>query len=58
MYAGGIVIFSRNADGHILHVHAVQSLLHKAGVILNIKKCNSFTENIDYLEHVILPGKL
>lgn len=41
-----------------MHVRAVRSLLLKASVKLNVKKCNFFPEKADYLGHVLQPGKL
>lgn len=51
-------MFSLNAYEHISHNRTVLSLLYKAGFRLSLKKCNFYTEMIDFLEHVIRPGKL
>ncbi len=34
------------------------SLLGKAGVSLKLEKCHFFKESVDYLGHVIRPGRL
>lgn len=39
-------------------VEEVLGLLMAAGMTLKLKKCHSFSESIDYLGHVIAPGKL
>lgn len=54
----GTIIFSFYADEHIPPVLTVLSLLHKAGVRVNLKKGNFFTERIDYLGQVIQPDEL
>lgn len=49
VYLDDIIIISENADKHISHVPTVLSLSYKAGVTLNLNKCNFFSEKIDYL---------
>lgn len=50
-----VIIILRTADEHIEEACTVLSLLHKAGVTLNLKKCMFDKEKISYLEHVICP---
>lgn len=57
-YLDDIVIFSRTPQEHIGHVRKVLTLLHDAGVTLQLKKCKFFTETINYLGHVIRPRRL
>lgn len=57
-YFENTIIFCRNADEHIWHVRSVLSLLQKAGVTLILKECSFILKEIDYLQHVIQPGKL
>ena len=58
VYLDDIVVFSKTGEEHIDHVRSVLSLLADAGVTLKLKKCFFFTDKIDYLGHVIRPGKL
>lgn len=58
VFLDDIITFSRIADEQIEHVFTVFSLLHTAGVPLNLKKRKFFTETIDYFGHVIPPGQL
>lgn len=52
VFQDDIIIFSYNAEQHILHVHAVVCLLPKRDVKLNYKKCTFFSEKSQYLVHV------
>lgn len=58
VYTDDTVMFFPNAVEHISHVRTVLALLHKAGVTLNLKKCNFFTKKNEYLGPVIRQGKL
>lgn len=67
MYLDDIVIISRNADEHTLHIRAVILLLHKAGVKVftlmpalckKLKKGKLLTKMIDSLWHTIWTDKL
>lgn len=42
---------------NISHVCSVSSVLYKAEVILNLKKCEVFTEKADHLRHLVRLGK-
>ena len=53
-----MIIYSKNVEEHIQHVDEILHCLSKAGVTLKIKKCKFFTTTVDYLGHVIKPGKL
>lgn len=55
VYLEDIVVFSRPAAEQIYHVKYVLELLWDAVVDLKLKKCNFFTETIDFLGHVICP---
>jgi Reverse transcriptase (RNA-dependent DNA polymerase) len=58
VYLDDIIVFSRNVKEHMEHLDAVLHRLCRAGLSLNLKKCRFFKESVDYLGHVILPGKL
>lgn len=57
VYPDDIIIFSRTVDEHSEHVKILLSLLHKGSVMLNLKKCKLCTGKINYLGHVIRPGR-
>ena len=58
IYLDDVIIYSKNVEEHIQHVDEILHCLSKAGVTLKIKKCKFFTTTVDYLGHVIKPGKL
>jgi hypothetical protein len=43
---------------HLKHVNKALNILGKAGLSLKLIKCHFFKEAVDYLGHVIRPGKL
>lgn len=51
-------MFSCTPDGNIDEVRQVLTLLLDASVTFTLKKCEFFTDRINYLGHVILPGCL
>lgn len=58
LYLDLIIIFFRTAGKCTGYVRNVLSLLHRAGVSLNLKKWKSFKNRIDYLEYMIRPRGL
>lgn len=58
VYLDDVIVYSRSIEAHLDHVYSVLQLLKDAGVTLQLKKCQFFTDNVDYLGHVIRPGKL
>lgn len=58
VYLDDVIVFSRSISDHIAHLDHVLGLLRAAGVSLKLKKCHFFQERVDYLGHVITPGKL
>lgn len=50
VYLDDVFLVSRNADEHMLHVRALLSLLHKAGVTIIRKKWKFFSEKNYYLD--------
>lgn len=57
-YLDDIVVFSRLPNERIDQVRQVLTLLRNAGVTLKLRKCEFFTNSIDFLGHVIRPGQL
>jgi Reverse transcriptase (RNA-dependent DNA polymerase) len=58
VYLDDVIILSSSRDMHLKHVNEALHLLGKAGLSLKLIKCHFFKEAVDYLEHVIRPGKL
>jgi len=58
VYLDDVIIYSRSAEEHMTHVATVLRMLMEAGVTLKLRKCSLFADKVDYLGHVIRPGKL
>ena len=58
VYVDDVIIFSDDFQSHLAHVHQVLNIIREAGLALNIAKCNFFRNSVDYLGHVVLPGRL
>ena len=58
VYIDDVIIFSRTIEDHFVHLDHVLTLLRNAGITLKLSKCTFFHSEVDYLGHVIRPGKL
>jgi Reverse transcriptase (RNA-dependent DNA polymerase) len=58
VYLDDIIIYSKTMDAHVGHLDEVFALLGTAGLLLKLSKCFFFKDTVDYLGHVIRPGKL
>ena len=58
IYLDGVIVFSRSTDEHLRHVEEMLTLLRRAGITLKLTKCSFFQPKVDYLGHLITPGKL
>jgi RNase H-like domain found in reverse transcriptase/Reverse transcriptase (RNA-dependent DNA polymerase)/Integrase zinc binding domain/Integrase core domain/Chromo (CHRromatin Organisation MOdifier) domain len=58
VYLDDVIIFSPDRETHLAHVDEALSLLRHAGLSLKLRKCRFFSEAVDYLGHVIRPGRL
>ena len=58
IYLDDVIVFSRSTDEHLRHVDEIITLLQRAGITLKVTKCSFFQPKVDYLGHVITPGKL
>ena len=58
VYLDDIIIYSTSREDHFHHVDEVLTTLRDAGLSLKLKKCHFFKEAVDYLGHVIRPGRL
>ena len=58
VYIDDVIIFSRTAEEHLVHLSDVLEALQAAGITLKFAKCDFFTDTVKYLGHVIKPGTL
>jgi len=58
VYLDDVIVFSRSPEEHLQHLDEVLTLLGKAGVTLKARKCHFFQEEVEYLGHVIRPGRV
>jgi len=58
VYLDDLIIFTANSDLHLSHLDTVLTLLGKHGVTLKAQKCHLFTNEVEYLGHVVRPGRL
>jgi len=58
VYLDDVIIFSANAEQHVKDVDTVLHRLREAGVTLNLQKCTWFSDEFEYLGHIVRPGQL
>jgi len=58
VYLDDVIVFSGSPEEHLQHLDEVLTLLGKAGVTLKASKCHFFQEEVEYLGHVIRPGRV
>ena len=58
VYLDDVIVFSNNFDDHLKHVSQILKCLQNAGFSLKLSKCSFFKNEVDYLGHVVSPGKL
>jgi len=58
VYLDDLIIFSADAESHLSHLDTVLTLLGKHGVILKAQKCHLFRDMVEYVGHVVRPGRL
>jgi len=58
VYLDDLIIFSADAESHLSHLDTVLTLLGKHGVTLKAQECHLFTNEVEYLGHVVRPGRL
>jgi len=58
VYLDDLMIFSVDAQSHLSHLDTVLTLLRKHGVTLKTQKCHLFSNGVEYLGHVVRPGRL
>ncbi len=58
VYLEDVIIFSSSKEEDINHLDGVLSALGRATVSLKAPKCHFFKKSVDYMGHVIRPGRL
>ena len=58
VFLDDVIIFSANAEQHVKDVDMVFHRLREAGVTLNLEKCTWFSDEVEYLGHIVRPGQL
>jgi len=58
VYLDDVIIFSASAEQHVKDIDVVLTELREAGVTLNIEKCTWFSDEVEYLGHIVRPGQL
>lgn len=58
VYIDDVIIFSRNFESDMKQVQNILAALPSAGVFLKLRKCNFFSDSVQYLCHVIKLGSL
>jgi RNase H-like domain found in reverse transcriptase len=53
-----VIVFSSSRQAHLQHVNEALTLLGNSGLSLKLKKCHFFSDTVDYLGHVLRPGRL
>jgi len=58
VYLDDVIVFCDTQEEHDQHLDDVLGLLRAAGVTLKLLKCRFFRTTVEYLGHVITPGRL
>lgn len=58
VYLDDVIVFSHSPEVHLVHLDQVLQLLKENGVSLRPSKCHLFQKQVEYLGHVIRPGRV
>ena len=53
VYFNDILVYSKNLDEHINHLHCVLSVLRKEKLYVNLKKCSFCIDKVVFLGYVV-----
>ena len=53
VYLDDILIYSRDAEEHVEHLHLVLERLRKYALYANYKKCHFFTDSVEFLSFIV-----
>lgn len=53
VYIDDIVVYSQTEQQHLEHLRGVFARLHKAGLTVNLKKCNLLQPSVSFLGHMV-----
>lgn len=57
-YMDDVIIYWDSIENHICHVGEILTTVAEFGVNLKMKKCTLFIDKVEWLGHVVRPGKL
>jgi hypothetical protein len=58
IYLDDVINYSKTVKEHMTHLDEILRLLKNAGASLKLRKCHFFQTKMNYLGHLIYPGKL
>jgi len=58
VYSDDVIIFFANAEQHVKDVDTVLHHVREAEVTLNLETCTWFSDEVEYLGHIVRPGQL
>ena len=58
VYLDDVIVYSKSIEEHFDHLDTVLKTMQEAGLTLKLHKCQFFRDTVDYLGHVVRPGKL
>ena len=58
VYVDDVIILDASAEQHVKDVDVVFTRLREAGVTLNLETCTWFSDEVEYLGHIVRPGQL
>src|SRR6185436_8395647 len=58
VYLDDTIVYSKTFDEHLEHLQRVFTRIRKAGLRLNIKKCNFWMQSLSFLGHIISANRI
>lgn len=57
VYSEDVIVHSKTAEEHVLHLDVTLTRLRIVGVTRNLKKCALFNREVEHLGHLVFPGQ-